>query len=145
VLYEAPEAQQLMAAALADLARRYGGVGDATPIQAEEFTPPTGDFVVAYLDEVPVACGGWRSAGDDDAELKRMFTVPAARGRGVARAVLAALEESAHRSGRKRVILECGDRQPEAIAMYHASGYERIANFGFYRDEPNCISFAHPL
>ncbi|TYB38075.1 GNAT family N-acetyltransferase [Micromonospora sp. AP08] len=145
--FDAPESQALIRAALADLGARYGGSGDDTPVDAAEFEPPAGTFLVAYLDGQPVGCGGWRSHGDDGetAELKRMYTAPAVRGRGVARAVLAAVEHSARTQGRKRIILECGDKQPEAIAMYTSAGYERIPNFGFYQDAPGCLSYGRPL
>ncbi|MFG1655621.1 GNAT family N-acetyltransferase [Micromonospora chersina] len=145
--FDAPESQALIRAALADLGARYGGSGDETPVDAAEFEPPAGTFLVAYLDGHPVGCGGWRSHGEDGetAELKRMYTAPAARGRGVARAVLAAVEHSARDQGRKRIILECGDKQPEAIAMYTSAGYERIPNFGFYQDAPGCLSYGRPL
>nr|WP_230416807.1 GNAT family N-acetyltransferase [Micromonospora tarapacensis] len=137
----------MITATLADLGARYGGSGDETPIDAGEFTPPAGTFLVAYLDGQPVGCGGWRSHGadGDTAELKRMYTSPQARGRGVARTVLAAIERSAREHGRKRIILECGDRQPEAIAMYTAAGYDRIPNFGYYAEEPGCLSFGRIL
>ncbi|MEV4478821.1 GNAT family N-acetyltransferase [Micromonospora coxensis] len=143
--FDAPVAQALIRAALADLGQRYGGSGDETPVDAAEFVPPHGAFLVAYLDGEPVGCGGWRSHDDDTAELKRMYTSPAARGRGVARAVLAAVERSARDHGRKRIILECGDRQPEAIAMYTSAGYDPIPNFGFYKDAPGCLSFGRVL
>jgi GNAT superfamily N-acetyltransferase len=145
VRYDEPEAQAVMTAALAELASRYGGTGDDTPMEPDEFMPPRGGFVVGLLDGVPVAGAGWRAHGDEDAELKRMFTAASVRGRGIGRRVLAAVEESARAQGRKRVILEVGDLQPEAIAMYHACGYERIENFGYYRDEPGCLSFARVL
>lgn len=145
--FDAEVAQGLVRAALADLGARYGGTGDDTPVDAAEFEPPDGAFLVAYLDGEPVGCGGWRSHGDSGevAELKRMYTAPAARGRGVARTVLAAVERSAREHGRKRVVLECGDKQPEAIAMYRSAGYERIPNFGYYKDAPGCLSFGRPL
>ncbi|MFC3504997.1 GNAT family N-acetyltransferase [Micromonospora krabiensis] len=147
VRFDSPAAQRLIRDALADLGARYGGSGDETPVDAAEFDPPVGAFLVAHLDGEPIGCGGWRSHGEagDTAELKRMYTAPAARGRGVARAVLAAVERSAREHGRKRMILECGDRQPEAIAMYTSAGYERIPNFGFYKDAPGCISFGRTL
>ncbi|MFG1842306.1 GNAT family N-acetyltransferase [Micromonospora sp. NPDC049175] len=145
VRFDAPVAQQLIHAALTDLAVRYGGNGDDTPVDATEFEPPDGAFLVAYLAGEPVGCGGWRSHGTDCAEVKRMYTAPTARGRGVARAVLAAVERSAREHGRKRVVLECGDKQPEAIAMYASAGYERIPNFGFYKDEEGCVSFGRTL
>ncbi|MGC4896440.1 GNAT family N-acetyltransferase [Micromonospora sp. DT31] len=145
--FDAPESQALVRAALADLGARYGGSGDDTPVDAAEFAPPDGEFLVAYLDGQPVGCGGWRSHGEgvDTAELKRMYTSPAVRGRGVARSVLAAVERSARDHGRKRIVLECGDKQPEAIAMYTSSGYEPVPNFGFYKDAPGCLSFGRTL
>ena len=147
VRYDSPVAQQLVYAAMADLAARYDGSGDETPVEAADFDPPGGAFLVAYLDDAPMGCGGWRSHGEsgETAELKRMYVTPPARGRGIARAVLAAVERSAREYGRGRLILECGDRQPEAIALYQASGYQRIENFGFYRNEPNVLSFGRPL
>jgi GNAT superfamily N-acetyltransferase len=147
VRYDSLVAQQLVADALIDLGARYGGSGDETPVEAGNFEPPDGAFLVAFRGGEAVGCGGWRSHGDEGetAELKRMYTAPAARGRGVARTVLAAVERSAREHGRKRLILECGDQQPEAIAMYQSCGYVRIENFGFYRDWPGCLSFGRPL
>ena len=144
VPYDSPVAQRLVAATLADLGARYGGSGDDTPVQAGEFDPPNGAFLVAFLGGEPVGCGGWRSHGEV-AELKRMYTAPHARKRGVGRMVLAAVECSAREHGRKRMILECGDRQPEAIAMYEAAGYERIEDFGFYRNSPSVRSYGRDL
>lgn len=147
VRYDAPVAQQLVAGALAELATRYGGGGDETPVAASEFDPPAGAFLVAFLDGNPVGCAGWRTYGDtgDIAELKRMYVASTERGRGVARAVLAAVERSAREHGRRRLILECGARQPEAIALYQANGYQRIPDFGFYRNEPDVRSFGRSL
>ena len=145
--YQSPVAQRLVAATLADLGARYGGSGDDTPVDADEFRPPHGVFLVAYQGGEPVGCGAWRSHGDsgETAELKRMYTAPAARGRGVARAVLAAVERSAREHGRKRIVLECGQRQPEAISLYESAGYQRIDNFGYYRESPECVSFGRTL
>jgi ribosomal protein S18 acetylase RimI-like enzyme len=74
-----------------------------------------------------------------------MYTSPAARGRGVARRLLAAVEDSARECGRQRLILETGDRQPEAIGLYKSAGYERIEDFGYYRHEPGVLSFGRTL
>lgn len=142
--YAAPDAQRLVAAAITELAQRYGGAGDATPVDPEQFSPPQGIFVVAYLDGAAVGCGGWRCRGDD-AEIKRMYTAPEARGRGVARAVLLALEDSAGAAGRRRMILETGDRQPEAIRLYESRGYRMIPNFGYYKDEPGALCYGLEL
>lgn len=138
----------MIADVMADLSTRYGGEGDGTPVRPEQFAPPHGAFLVAFTaDGEPVGCVGWRSHGDDGtlAELKRMYTAPAVRGRGVGRALLAAVEDSARAHGRTRMILETGDRQPEAIALYRSCGYERIADFGYYRDAEGVLSFGRDL
>ena len=113
-------------------------------MDASDFAPPKGAFFVAYAGEELLGCACWRAHGPDD-ELKRMFTVPAARGRGVARKVLEAVEESARRRECRRVILETGDKQPEAIALYISCGYQRIPDFGYYKDSEGVLSFARKL
>lgn len=145
--YSDPVAQALVAAALAELAMRYGGEGDATPINGADFSPPDGCFLAAFVDGRPVGCGAWRTlAGSrDTAELKRMYTAPEFRGRGVAGGILRALEKSAHAAGRHRAVLETGTAQPEAIAMYERYGYARIPGFGHYRDHADCVSFGRDL
>jgi GNAT superfamily N-acetyltransferase len=143
--FSEPEVQKLVAEALDDLSQRYGGgSGDDTPISLTDFDPPAGRFFVAYAGDELVGCGGWRAHGED-AELKRMFTMPAARGRGVARRLLAAIEESARADGFRRVILETGDKQPEAIALYESRGYVRIPDFGYYKGHEGVLSYGRPL
>jgi GNAT superfamily N-acetyltransferase len=149
--FGAPTVQRLVAAAQADLAERYGS-GDENPIEPVEFDPPEGGFLVAYRDGEPIACGGWRTlrhaqgAVDDDiAEIKRMYAVPAARGTGAAAALLRALEDSARAAGMRQMWLETGDKQPEAIAFYAKNGYERITDYGFYKDAPGVRSFGRGL
>jgi GNAT superfamily N-acetyltransferase len=142
--FDEPAVQRLIAEAMAELSRRYGGTGDDTPVGATDFNPPDGAFFVAYAGADLLGCAGWRKHGED-AELKRMFTMPAARGRGVASRVLTAIEESARERGCKRVILETGDQQPEAIALYLKRGYERIDDFGYYKGEEGVLSFAWVL
>lgn len=142
--YLDPQAQRLISATLADLAERYGGAGDRTPVDPAEFDPPQGVFLLAWLDGAAVGCGGWRTEGED-AEIKRMYTAPEARGRGVARTVLTALEELARAAGRRRMILVTGYRQPEAIALYESRGYRRIPKFGYYKDEPGALAYGLPL
>nr|WP_205863723.1 GNAT family N-acetyltransferase [Planosporangium mesophilum] len=137
----------MVTAALADLGARYGGEGDETPVSPDEFEPPAGRFLIAWIDGAPAGCGGWRTLAEDEAaaEIKRMYTVPEWRGRGVASAVLRAIESSAREAGKTRAVLETGDRQPEAIALYRKLGYERVPNFGYYKDYPDCLSFGRPL
>jgi GNAT superfamily N-acetyltransferase len=144
VRFDESEVQNLVAENLRDLSERYGGTGDDTPITADDFAAPNGDFLVAVADGELIASAGWRRHGDD-AELKRMFTTKAARGRGVARRMLAAIEDSAREAGCRRMILETGDRQPEAIALYESAGYVRVDNFGYYKDHPDVLSYGKSL
>jgi GNAT superfamily N-acetyltransferase len=153
IRFGAPAAQALINAAQADLAVRYGS-GDDTEIEAVEFDPPEGVFMLAWRGAEAVACGGWRTlshttegaeVADDVAEVKRMYARPEVRGQGIARALLLALEQSARDYGMKRLILETGQRNPEAVAFYAHYGYERIPNYGFYKDEPDCLSFGRDL
>jgi GNAT superfamily N-acetyltransferase len=118
--------------------RRYDSpVGDSAPIDASEFVPPNGLFVVGLDDGVPVAMGGWRRYGPDGdtvgvGELKRMYVRESARGRGISRLLLAHLEHSALAAGITRLVLETGTEQPEAIALYRSCGYVDVEPFGHY-------------
>ncbi|HKD96503.1 MAG TPA: GNAT family N-acetyltransferase [Micromonosporaceae bacterium] len=145
--YLAPVARTLMAAAAADLKARYGSELDLTPAEAYEYDPPSGGFLVAWRDGVPVGCAGWRSHGDAEevAELKRMYVDPDARGGGVASKLIAAAEASAAERGRIRMILECGSDQPAAAALYERCGYVRIENFGAYGQYDTTLSYGRDL
>ena len=145
--YDHPDAVSLIAEVQQEYVIRYGEE-DRTPVDPAEFAPPRGLFLVAYLDGRPVACGGWRvHPGPDgpEAELKRMYVSPAARGRGVARALLAELERTALAAGFDRIVLETGLAQPEAIALYLSSGYHEIPAFGVYAGHPNCRCYGKTL
>jgi GNAT superfamily N-acetyltransferase len=149
--YGHPDAVKLAAEVQQEYVRRYGD-GDQTAMHTEHFDPPEGLFAVGYLDGEPVACGGWRAKErdedgllDGDAELKRMYVVPTARGRGLARRMLRHLEDAAVAAGRTRVVLETGTKQPEAIALYHSEGYLPIKKFGFYKDHPESVCLGKPL
>ncbi|MBB1243905.1 GNAT family N-acetyltransferase [Streptomyces durbertensis] len=152
--YDHPDARKLEAEVQQEYARRYQSDGDSTPLDPEMFTPPHGVFFLAYDDEGrPVATGGWRGklpAGEGyeegDAEIKRMYVVPEARGRGLARRILARLEEDARAAGRLRMVLETGTEQPEAIELYTSSGYSPApSKFGLYRHEPKSRCFVKSL
>jgi GNAT superfamily N-acetyltransferase len=138
--YDHPDAVALIARVQQEYVVRYGEE-DQTPVDPAEFAPPAGLFLVAYLDGAPAACGGWRVHGADasEAELKRMYVSPAARGRGLARAVLAELERTALAAGLTRMVLETGSRQPEAIALYLSAGYAEVPSFGYYAGAPDAV------
>ena len=91
-----------------------------------------------------VGCGGWRAHGTD-AEIKRMYVTPAARGRGLARRLLAELERTARAAGHRRVILETGSKQPEAVGLYRSSGYTEIPAYGYYACSPHSMHLGKVL
>jgi GNAT superfamily N-acetyltransferase len=92
-----------------------------------------------------VASGGLRRHADDVAEIKRMYVVEDHRGVGYARRLLAELESRAAAVGYRRIVLETGLRQPEAVALYESSGYQPIPGFGFYAKHRLSRSFAKDL
>ncbi len=91
-------------------------------LDAAEVAEGSGTFLVARFGGEPAGCGAVRRIGDGDFEIKRMYVAPAFRRRGVARAVLAALEEEARSLGARRVVLETGIRQVEALALHGGRG-----------------------
>ncbi|OEV05263.1 GNAT family N-acetyltransferase [Streptomyces oceani] len=139
--YDHPDAVKLDAMVQEEYAVRYGDEGDVTYLAPHMFDPPRGLYLLGYdTDGSPVATGGWRTQEEvdegyarGDAEIKRMFVVREARGRGLARRILAELEDSARQAGRRRMVLETGLAQPEAIELYRSSGYEETEKFGYYR------------
>ena len=136
-----PQVAALRDAQQAELASRYDGVADIEPDLPPEQMVPT--LAVRVGSEV-VGCGSLREAperGPGVGELKRMYVVPAHRGRGLSRRILLALEEIAIDRGLRRLVLETGVRQPEAIGLYRSAGYEQIPNYGVYADEPNSVCF----
>ncbi|MFJ5967830.1 GNAT family N-acetyltransferase [Streptomyces sp. NPDC093060] len=153
VRFDHPDAVKLNDEVQAEYHLRYGDGGDATVLDAADFTPPRGAYLIAYDEhDRPVATGGWRSQDlneegneDGDAELKRMFVVEAMRGRGLARRILSALEEDARAAGRVRMVLETGTKQPEAVALYTSSGYEPCVKFGYYRHHAESLCYAKQL
>ncbi|HWL86906.1 MAG TPA: GNAT family N-acetyltransferase [Polyangiaceae bacterium] len=136
----APVSQSLIAELNRELAALYPEPGaNHFRLEESEVAGERGAFVVAYLESEPVGCGAIRLGDDAAAEVKRMFVAPRWRGIGISRPLLAALEERATQIGAKRVVLETGVRQSEALALYANCGYERIAPFGEYVDSPLSI------
>lgn len=144
--YEAFASQALVAALNAELLDRYDGFdGSGGPQVGADFEPPNGAFVVGWDGEEPVACGGVIRYDETTAEIRRMYVAPSARGRGLSRAVLAALEDEARELGYDFVRLETGDRQPEAIKLYVSSGFEPIPRYGPFVDDPRSVCFEKRL
>jgi GNAT superfamily N-acetyltransferase len=114
-------------------------------LPAEEVGAGRGLFLLARLDGEPAGCGAVRLLGPSTAEIKRMYVRPAARGRGLARRLLALLEAEAAALGARRVLLETGDRQAEALALYRACGYTAVPCFGSYAASPSSLCFEKTL
>lgn len=151
--YHDTDAQLLIDEVQQEYVVRYGGP-DSTPVDRQEFSPPNGHFVVLYDAGRPVAMGGWRFNEDARAalgepgrvvELKRMYVIPASRGRGHARTVLAHLEQTAALAGAGRIVLETGAMQPEAVELYRSTGYEPVPPFGHYADSEHSIHLGKRL
>jgi GNAT superfamily N-acetyltransferase len=134
VALDDPEAKALVDSMAAYLAELYREDGRRRPskVHAEHFEPPSGTFLVVWDEGEAVACGGVRpcEVGPGIGELKRVWVEPHARGRGLARLLLARLEDEARVLGYSEVYLDTGPLQHEAMRLYETSGYRTIANYG---------------
>ena len=101
--------------------------------------------LVAYDDGIPVGCGAIKEYSLGAMEVKRMYTLPASRGRGIASTILHELEKWAAELSYKKCVLETGKRQPEAIELYKKSGYTIIPNYGQYAGVDNSVCFEKTL
>lgn len=129
-----PQATALVAAMVDEVSELYGriDVPEAPSATPEDFSAARGGaFLVVFEDGAAVAGGGLKRLDDDASacEIKRMFVVPAARGRGHASRLLQGLEDEARRLGYRVARLDTGEHQPQAQAMYERAGYARIGNF----------------
>jgi putative acetyltransferase len=104
-------------------------------LSIEQLFQPNVRFFVARLDGPAVGCGGV-AIFDEYAEVKRMYTRPAARGRGVARALLRRIEDEARGAGKFVLRLETGSYQREAIGLYERMGFRPQDAFGPYAAMP---------
>lgn len=102
-----------------------------------EVAPGRGAFLVVWMNGVPVGCGAVRSLDPETGELKRMYVAPAARGTGLGRRLVDALQAEARALGLRRLVLETGTRQQAAIALYRATGFEPIPLYGEYQQSPD--------
>jgi putative acetyltransferase len=144
VTWDDPEAVRLRAAQRTELDARYG-TDDHEP-----GAMPTAGTVAVFLvardaGGTAIGCGGLRLLGPGSGEVKRMYVEPAARGTGVAAALLRALEDRARGFGIGRLLLETGTGQPDAIRFYQREGYEPIDAYGPYVGEPLSRCFARDL
>ncbi len=137
------DVQRLIAALDAELEALYGRPDQDQP---EPGAFDDGVFVVIRDENgALMSCGGLKPFSPGVGEIKRMYTLPEARGRGLARAVLDALVAFAQQEGYERLILETGTRQHAALRLYAAAGWERIPAFAPYEDEPDSVCLQRRL
>ena len=129
----------LIHALCGEMSERYGTA--PSPFSPNEAEEPRTAFIVARLGPQPVACGALRRFDDRIAEIKRMYVIPAARRKGIARSILSELERRAHAFGYRIIHLETGIRQPDAQRLYEALGYQRIPAFGPYVGNPTSVCY----
>lgn len=128
----AEAARQLMSDYLDELGVRQGEGFDRAryvDVAPAEFEPPAGALLVAYDGEQPLACGGVRVLAPGLAEIKRMYVAPSARGRGIGRTLLQALEAAAADLGCDRARLDTAASFTEAVALYRSAGYNDIPDY----------------
>lgn len=126
------DARRCLQAYFDELAARFEGgfEPDAHELTSDgQMRPPSGVFLVARLDGRAVGCGGLKLVGPDIAEIKRVWTDPAARRIGVGRRLLAALEAQARQMGAETVRLDTNRALHEAKALYLSLGYREVAPF----------------
>ena len=131
--FDSPDARRLVAALDMHLASRYTPDQMFGPhLKAEMVAPGVGTFLIARADGVAVGCGALRRRDETTVEVKRMFVEPEMRGRGVARQILEHLETAAREMGARRLVLETGIYQDEAIGLYRSVGFSSIDCFDEY-------------
>jgi GNAT superfamily N-acetyltransferase len=135
VALTAPEVAPLLTGLRVEYETRYGhGAGDSVlDVEAAEFDGPTGAFLVLLDDGATVAGGGLRRIDDETVEVKRMWTNPDYRRQGHASRMLRELAGLARQLGYRRVRLETGYAQPEALALYRRLGFTQIDPYGPYQ------------
>jgi len=141
-----PDAQQLIASLNAELSVIYPNPADNFFELAEEQTAgDRGVFLLARVDGRAVGCGALRRIDATTGEIKRMYVAPAARGTGLGRRLLDELERHTCGLGLRRLVLETGTRQPQAIGLYRRAGFARIPCFGEYQHAPLSVCMAKAL
>ncbi|GAA3618661.1 GNAT family N-acetyltransferase [Flavivirga jejuensis] len=99
------------------------------------------NIVVAYIDNTPVGCGAFKKYAENTVEIKRMFTLPETRGKGIASKILKELEDWSKELNFEACILETGKRQIEAVQFYKKNDYLITPNYGQYKNATNSICF----
>jgi GNAT superfamily N-acetyltransferase len=144
--FESPDVQALCLAQQREMHGIYGEADIGPTREASMFVPPDGVFIVLREDDGhAIGCGGIARFDAARGEVKRMYVVPEARGRGLGRRLLEELEAQARELGYTSVVLETGDRQPEALGLYASAGFERIPCYPPYDSRALSLCFEKRL
>lgn len=114
-------------------------------LSIEALLDPGVTFLLARLRDQAVGCGGVKALEPGIGEVKRMYVLPAVRGHGIAKKILAGIESVALRLDLKILRLETGIYQPEALGLYKACGFHEIPPFADYKPDPLCVYFEKNL
>ena len=133
----ADTSQALIAALNAELSAMYPEPGaNHFGLKPAHVSGQSGVFLVVSLNGTPVGCGAVRLIDAETGELKRMYVAPSARGKGLSKQLVTALEAEARALGVKRLVLETGIRQLAALALYRSAGFQPIPLYGEYLVSP---------
>jgi len=136
---ESGEITNLTTALHSDLELRYGKG------TIEDFVEENKLMLIFYsvLDdnEVAVACGALKHFKEGTAEVKRMYVKDEFRGKGVSKLILKKLEDTAVEMKYRRIVLETGVKQPEAMKLYEKYGYTKITPYGRHKDDPDSVCY----
>ncbi len=144
--FDAADSQRLITELDAHLASRYAPDQRFGPnLKREHLKPGLGTFIVARLDGEAVGCGALRKLDATSGEVKRMYVSPRTRGTGIGKAILDRLTAHAIELGLRRLMLETGIHQQEAIGLYRSAGFSQIQCWGEYQHSPTSVCFEKHL
>ena len=141
-----PDVQALIARLNAELTESYPNPEDNFfELRDEQVDGRQGVLLVARVGGEPVGCGALRRLDPATGEIKRMYVAPSARGGGVGARILDKLERHARALGIRRLLLETGERQVEAVRLYQRAGFTRVPCFGEYANAPLSLCMGKDL
>jgi GNAT superfamily N-acetyltransferase len=144
--FDSDDARRLVGLLDAGLAELYTPDQRFGPnLRAEQLSEGRGTFLVARTAHRAIGCGAIRVLDPTTAEVKRMYVEPEFRGKGVGRAVLASLESAARELGVRRLVLETGIHQEEALSLYLRAGFTQLDCWGEYASSPTSVCYEKDL
>jgi putative acetyltransferase len=136
---DSTEISEMSASLHSDLELRYGKGS------IEEFIEENKRMIIFFAavddENIAAACGALRHFDDVTAEIKRMYVKDVYRGRGLSKLILKELEDTALRMNYRRIVLETGLKQPEAMSLYEKFGYTKIKPYGKHKDDPDSVCY----